>query len=228
MTHYAFRLSYEYDSLKEFVIEVAKVCSRIIIYEHHSDTGCSRTHIHGLLMDCEVTSNTLKNWVKKVLNMTPQKTDWSFVTYYTKKPSKEHITITEQNHGGTITYQSKGSLNYKFNKGFTEEFINECKSQWIEHKKSIYVNGDLIIQADAVKTKNKKTQYEVASEIRMWCIEQKQDGKILNKNDIIKYTIYIMRNNNMLCHYRQVANIVQDVYQAWDENYFINKISDIV
>ena len=228
MAHYAFRLSYSYDTLKEFALEVAKVCSRVIIYEHNDAMGCSRTHIHGLLMDCSVSSNTLKNWVKKILNLTPQKTDWSFVSYYTKKPSKEHITITEENHGGTITYQSKGSLSYKFMKGFNEEFINECKSKWIEHKRSVYVKGDLIIESNEVIKTNKKTQYEIATEIRTWVIEQKQEGVQLNKNDIIQYTVNVMRSNKMLCHYRQVANVVQDVIQAWNPEYFVEKISSIV
>ena len=78
------------------------------------------------------------------------------------------------------------------------------------------------------KTKNKKTQYDVAYEVRIWIDECKLENKQIELRDIVTKTMEVMRTNKMLCHNRQVANIVQDALWAWSPDYQTNKIISMI
>jgi len=124
------RITNSYKELTDFCERLKPVCERVVIYEHEA----SRTHIHGLLENCKVSTDTLKNWVKKSLNVTVYpKSDWSFTVAQDSK---------------FITYMSKGLLQPKVVQGYTENEIEALRNQWVPVAKLV----------------KEKTQYKLRSE----------------------------------------------------------------
>lgn len=113
--NYALRLTFGYNELEAFYKKTTDVCSKVIVYEH-IDT--KRLHCHALLQDCTVSTDTLKNWIKKALGVTKVIPDnWSFKT--------ADLNIKY------ITYMSKGKFDAKLVKGFSPEEIQEYKAAWV-------------------------------------------------------------------------------------------------
>lgn len=114
----AFRVTVSYDSVVKFVDKLSDHSEKLIIYEHDA----SRIHIHGLVTDCKVSTDTLKNWIKNALNVTKfSKSDWSFITQ-----TKQGDPVDDN----FITYMSKGILQPRFVKGYTDDVIEQFKSNW--------------------------------------------------------------------------------------------------
>lgn len=112
----AIRISKPYSELKTFFDKLDKVAVRHVWYQHDVPNNI---HIHGLVVGCSVSTDTLKNYIKKdVGNM--KATEWSFKT---------------ANDLGFITYMSKGTLAPVFNKGFPDDEIREYTSKWVDGKK---------------------------------------------------------------------------------------------
>ena len=124
------RITNTYTQLSDFCKRLIPVCDKVVIYEHEA----SRVHIHGLLINCKVSTDTLKNWIKKDLKVSAYpKSDWSF-------------TVGQDD--GFITYMTKGLLNPKFVHGYTDEFLEAKRTSWVPVE----------------KRKAEKTQYKLKSE----------------------------------------------------------------
>lgn len=110
--------------LKTFLNKLEERCDKMVFYQHDESTRVSRTHIHGLIVNCQVSTDTLKNWIKADVGAV-NKTDWSFVTK----------DVNEQ----FITYMTKGVLEPVMVKGYSEEEINKFRSAWVEKPKKTNV-----------------------------------------------------------------------------------------
>lgn len=110
---YAVRITEPYIRLKPFWDRLAEGAPKLVVYEHTD----GRIHCHALV-ETTLSTDTLKNWVKKALQVTAYpKTDWSFKTAENDR---------------FITYMSKGRLNPLVCVGYSPEQIAELRSQWVE------------------------------------------------------------------------------------------------
>lgn len=93
---------------------------RLIVYAHND--GCERPHIHFLIENTTISTDTIKNWIKKDLKTTVfPKSDWSFKQTFGENSPVDY---------GYITYMSKGKYEPIFVKGFTESEIKEYRDAW--------------------------------------------------------------------------------------------------
>jgi len=116
--NYAIRIAVPFADLDKFCDLIRSQCASCVIYEHKA----SRVHIHGLIKDCKVSTDTLKNYVKRALNVTTfPKTDWSFKTQYEGGDVNDNF----------ITYMSKGVLEPAFVYNFDDATIAMHKSKWV-------------------------------------------------------------------------------------------------
>ena len=137
---YVVRITRTYDELRDVIAKIGTKCQKIVAYEH---TG-SRVHCHLLLVECKVSTDTLKNYVKEKLGVV-DKSDWSF-----KKCTEFYDKY--------ITYMSKGTLQWKYQEGFEEEFLEKKKSEWVV-KNEVHV-------LPSNKKNNKKDYWEIIMEVR--------------------------------------------------------------
>jgi len=120
--NYAIRVTNSYQELASFVDHLVTCCDKVVIYEHKSN----RVHIHGLLINCKVSTDTLKNYVKRSLGVTTfPKSDWSFKTLYEGNPVDDKFII----------YMSKGDLQPVYVRGYSDAEIEQYKSQWVDRPK---------------------------------------------------------------------------------------------
>lgn len=181
------RISKTYEELKDFVKKLSDACDVCVVYEHESDETVNRTHIHAYVENPQVSTDTMKNWVKKSLKVvTFPKTDWSF---------------TEAKDRGFVTYLSKGKLDPLFCKGIDAEACRLLKEAWVlldamPKRKTQYV----------LKVENpeqqKMRQAEMIAEIRRRVNTYKgeePEGKYDPSRlvDIIKDVVIIQ--NNTIC-----------------------------
>lgn len=148
---YAIRLTFEYDSIKDVIERIASSVESIVVYQHDKDDTVSRTHIHMLVVGCKHSTDTLKNWIKKHIGAV-EKTDWSFKA--AKKEESERLRY--------IAYMSKGRLDPLLVRGFTEEFIEKCKSSWVDPKevRVNLKNGKLVKEIDEAANVSKRQLVE--------------------------------------------------------------------
>lgn len=109
---YAIRITKSLPEFKDFFNKLDQVTDRYVFYQHDVPNN---VHIHGLLVGCKVSTDTLKNYIRKdVGNM--KSTDWSF-------KSADDFNF--------ITYMSKGTLEPAAVKGFSQEELTEYMSKWV-------------------------------------------------------------------------------------------------
>jgi len=151
------RVSRTFDELSKtpakdesFIKKLADACDVCVVYEHQADDSVNRTHVHAYVEGPKVSTDTMKNWVKKTLAVTVfSKADWSFVG------------ATDR---GFITYLSKGKLDPLFVKGIEIEACHQLKAAWTDQPvrkgKTQYI---LKIENPA---QQKMRQAEMVAEIR--------------------------------------------------------------
>lgn len=139
----AIRLTYPYEDVKEFFRRF-DTCA---VYQHDADEEVSRTHIHALV-ETACSTDTLKNWLRKIIGSV-EKSDWSFVAKLKGEPVTDRF----------ITYMSKGKLEPKLVKGFTQEQIDAYRKEWIAHTKP--AKGD----KDSAKP---ISSYDIAKELAQY------------------------------------------------------------
>lgn len=151
----AIRITQTYAELKPMFERVLEVSDKVIVYEHHD---AARVHVHGLLVGCRVSTDTLKNWVKRALGVNAYpKTDWTFKT-------------AQDNN--LITYMSKGILDPILVRGFSEEEVNDYRSKWVQKEKPAVtekVQFKLKIENPA---QQKIRQNEMMDMVKRRCVEK--------------------------------------------------------
>lgn len=117
---YAVRLTRTAEELQPLWTRFIGHCHRIIAYEHPAEGKTKRVHVHFYVEGLDVSTDTLKNWVKKALNVTSYpKSDWAF------KAADGDLKL--------ITYMSKGKYDPIHNQGFTDDIVYERKSRWLDY-----------------------------------------------------------------------------------------------
>jgi len=125
MPDFAFRISVPWTECSHIVIPYLKdICSTLVIYEHEADEDVMRTHIHGLIMGCQRSDDTLRNMLfKKEFTK----------NYELKSTFKTRDKGTQPVGLKFITYMSKGKLEPQYFHGITKEAIDEYKAAWVDY-----------------------------------------------------------------------------------------------
>jgi len=194
------RVSRPYDDLKLFSEKLADACDACVIYEHEADASVSRTHIHAFVEGPKVSTDTMKNWVKKALNVTAfPKADWSFVG------------ATDR---GFITYLSKGNIDPKFFKGISDEDIRTLKTAWVQReerpKKTQYV----------LKNENPEQQ-----RLRQWEMVEEIRKRFTNgdSDTLVKIIIQVvMVENRTICGRYKIRDYFDTVMATRDPQGYAN------
>lgn len=187
MVNYAVRVSRSFQEFFPAVQSIADVVEKSLIYEH---VDASRVHIHMLLVGCTVSTDTLKNYIKKELGVVNSR-DWSFKT-------------AKEEYGNYVKYMSKGVYIPKFNKGFEESYVEEWKNKWVVNK------------VEKVERKSKQTEYDLQIMIEelLWpmnCRNENGEMPKVSKDDILKATMEVLNREKKFAFYQRVARLCQAV-----------------
>lgn len=189
--NYAFRIHGEYEKLKETCSKIGENSQFLVVYEH---TG-GRTHIHGYVEGFTKSTDSIKSWVKKELNVeTYPKTDWSFQTKY-KKFEGVIVPVDRE----CLVYFHKGEFKARYIKGITEE---ELVSKY--HSRSY-----------KKPSPEGKVQYKLKS-------ESPKEAK-LRKNEFVKMCIQRMKERSVIDSMK-ILDIIIEVAKEYNEVVGVYKI----
>lgn len=194
----AIRLSRPWSEFVPVVESYANCCDSLIIYEHMADEEINRTHIHMLMLKCNVSTDTLKNYIIKHLGKI-NKTDWSFKTSY-GKPAK---TVDK----GFITYMSKGNLDPVYNKNIEIADIYELKASWVVPNMLKWNVTDGVIRVEGQEEEKRKTVFELQQE----CAERIDKNNVVEDEDIYEVISDVMRKNKHRTHMYDMINWFDNV-----------------
>lgn len=134
-TNYAVRITYSYAELQRAVVALAIRCDKILAYEHVG-TATEKVHVHMILVGVRCDIKTLKDDIKRNgFAAIKGNAQWSF-----KTRDKKYGDVEDSPK--YITYMTKGTLDPKYNKGYTVEQLEEAKKSWVD--KPAQKNKDLV------------------------------------------------------------------------------------
>jgi len=208
----AIRVSVPFADLDKFCDLIRSQCTSCIIYEHQS----SRVHIHGLIKGCKVSTDTLKNYVKRSLAVTSfPKTDWSFKTQFEGGDIDDRF----------ITYMSKGILDPVFLHNCDDESIAILKSKWVpvvKQRKAEMVQYKLKIENPR---ESKIRQNEMMDMVKQRCSElgYKRGRPVL---EIIRQVVYV-ENRTIVGRYK-LRDFYDYVVSDTDHEKFLDNMEKII
>lgn len=154
MPDFAFRISVPWNDCRDVVLTYLKdISATLVIYEHEADDDVMRTHIHGLIMGCQRSDDTLRNKLFKT-NFTKN--------YELKSTFKTKVGGTLAVSLNYITYMSKGKLEPSYFHGITKEEIDAYKAAWVDYEEKAKVVKEARDPTKAI------TRYELIKE----CLDQ--------------------------------------------------------
>lgn len=197
MERLAGRITRSYDDLATFFVRLAEVSDALVVYEHYHEK--KRTHCHFYLEGLTKKTDTLKNWVKKCLNVESfPASDWEFAEKISKGVKKGQPVDRD-----SIIYFHKGQYPLKFNKGFTDDFIEE------QHKKSQSPENVTTIKKFVTiqesPKERKKRQYDLLQDMK------KKYGEMNDYFDYekaVRCVINVHRENQLLISEYKVKEYV--------------------
>lgn len=130
--NYAVRLRAPYESLRHVVSAWSLKSEKLVCYEHSEPNNI---HIHLLLKGVYDTPDALKKILWKTNPEIKGAGQLSFKTTY-KNPQKIVTDITDETIPKYITYMSKGKYEPAYVAGYDKTFIHDCKTAWVNHKRS--------------------------------------------------------------------------------------------
>lgn len=171
----AIRVSRPYSELVGVFDRIKDACDKYIVYQHDADEEIARDHVHGLIVGCKVSTDTLKNWVKKELRVSAfPKTDWSFVTELQGSPVNDQF----------ITYMAKGHLDPVRSTWDTEE-VARLKSLWKDDYSKRGLKRQYKIVEMLTPAEAKKTYNQMLDDIQARLQDRDDDRYILEQ--IVRY-----------------------------------------
>lgn len=158
MSNYAVRIALPFSKIERGVQSVALRADKVLAYEHVG-TVTEKIHVHLVIMGARCDVKTLKSDMVKggvvVKGATATNGDWSWKTSFKDKITKEVIYMDDTNVKKYITYMTKGNLDPKYNKGFSDEDIADAKFQWVEppanqasRQERLYYEFDVMVPKD--------------------------------------------------------------------------------
>jgi len=173
MSVFAFRISVPYTDIGLTLLALFDLTEYVAVYEHPADEKVRRTHIHGLLMNCERKEDTLREKFFK-----PHwKGQYQLATTY-KNKDNEIVPVDE----GYISYMSKGKYDPEYVKGFTKERLAELKAAWIDMPQV----ADPVVDTTAPEKKKKDSVciYDILLRVRDQCHKESRlsrQGNLLSE-----------------------------------------------
>lgn len=227
MERLAGRITRSYAELKTFFDKLEASCSHLAVYEHYDvphpkDENkfiykVKRIHCHFQLEDLTCKTDTLKNWVKKALNVTEfAASDWEFATKISKGVKKGQPV----NRDSLIQFH-KGVYPIKQQKGFTLDFINE------QHSKSYIPENNIAV--DSIKKyvtiqespkERKKRQWDMLQDMK------KEYGDLtdyFNIEKAVRAVIKVHKENNLLISEYKVKDYVLSMM---DEGTLVRRLTN--
>jgi len=111
------------------VVALALRCDKVLAYEHVGN-ATEKVHVHLMLVGVRCDTDTLKNDCKRNgLATLKGNADWTF-----KTKDKKYGDVEDSPQ--YICYMTKGKYDPKYNKGYTQEELDDAKSKWTNKPKS--------------------------------------------------------------------------------------------
>jgi len=208
-----------YDDALKFIQELGPLSSKSVWYFHPNGNEGKGPHFHGLIYDYKKTAETLRNTIKKKLNL-----EGGAFAVSDKLPKKMGgKKMTDLLTPTYITYMSKGQFDPVFVNGDYElSYLELLKTEWKDKK----VNGTQLIFVED-KKKTEITQWALA-QMSLARYQEYHGVDDINVFALIKIVIMILKENKKLAHKRAVANIVQDVLATINVEEYSRQILSMV
>lgn len=216
------RVSRTYDELSKtpkkdesFIKKLSDACDVCVVFEHEADETVSRTHIHAYVENPKVSTDTMKNWVKKTLAVTAfPKTDWTFVG------------ATDR---GFITYLTKGKLTPCSVKGISKEEIDTLKAAWVDQPPA---KGKIQYKLKIENPQEQKMrQAEMVAEIRrrIHTDAPADDMGYHNPRHVLNIIIaVVVKQNNTVCGRYKIRDYYDTVMMLENSSHHANAMENFV
>lgn len=191
MATYAFRITATFLSLDFFIKELLEHSSHLAIYEH---TDGERPHIHGYVEGLTVSTDTLKNWIKKALNIKAfPKTDWMFEQKIGRGPKKGQPVDRF-----SLTYGHKGKFPLLISKGFTESDIEHYHSQSYESPKNYTKEKVQFKLISESKAQAHKRQKDLLDDMKIEYKIRQTKNLYVSQDEVIEIVNSVIDKNNII------------------------------
>jgi hypothetical protein len=191
------RIANPWHDISGSFIEFSNKCQTFVVYEHEKDEDVSRTHCHMLIETDEVESEIRKQVAQSNKSNLKGNSLYMLSTEYKDKKRGKAKLIDD----GLITYMSKGNLQYKYNKGCTEEFIKTCTMLWKNYKD---VKEDTI-EAEKLTKEIKCPECQAIKRVTDYQIFTEVLGELI-KQDILAFNTKT---------YKDICNIIINVRKRY-------------
>lgn len=189
--NYAIRITRSFLVLERAIGAAALLADKALAYEHIG-TATEKVHVHLLLVGVRCDKKTLQKRMNEHFKLTDKLTgngDWSFKT-------------KDKNYGPVedsvkyITYMTKGKFDPKYNKGYTQEQLDEAKALWVEPVKAKsqwakwYAEFELMIPNDLHKEATQFVGTNLKETFSGWSHVRTAAGKFMyeKKGDMRRQT----------------------------------------
>jgi hypothetical protein len=220
--NYGLRISRSYNDLGLDLLPLYQLCQRVIIFEHQKDDKVERTHIHGLLMGCSRSDDTIRNtFLKKYYH---EKDGKKVYDYELIQKWKDKVTNTikpvDMNY---ITYMGKGHLEPLYQKGIPKDESSEYVRMWKDfptHSGVITPKQgtlDKIVITKEVEEQRRKVKYDMVQDIaQKW----KEDGY----EDLEEHAIRVLRHNRQCIGFHKVIEFCDAAEMYGSTSSFVDKV----
>lgn len=125
-TNYAVRITRPYEECAAYVAKISLLCEKVLVYEHVG-TATEKVHVHLMIVGARCDKKTIKDNAAKGTPLARLKGngDWSW-----KSTDSKYGPVEDSPK--YISYMSKGKHDPKYNKGYTQEELDDAKSKWVE------------------------------------------------------------------------------------------------
>lgn len=122
--NYACRITKPYSVVKDIIDNWATRCEAVAVYQHDADEEVSTTHVHLILLGCEVKQEQLKRDSKLPAGGNKL---WAWKSVY--DDSQGNVQVVNKDF---ITYMSKGNLLPVFLKNISQEEVEHFRLLWVD------------------------------------------------------------------------------------------------
>jgi len=214
MSLLACRVTNSFSDLSEVFVKISLNSEKIIFYEHSEEV--SRVHVHFLVENLTVSTDTIKSWIKKGLNVEKYPaTDWSFKTTWINSKTKKSSPVDYN----FITYMSKGKLNPKFKKGFTETEIDNYKNSFVDYSSVSQTPKARQLKQQTIseslgKKEREKTYWSIVKDVVSIC----KDAETSDYRKVCGILIQYLSNTEKVVGIYKQADLVDTILIRLDQN----------